>query len=169
MSYRSARKISSYLVRAKIYPLERKFGSEKCGKSRCEVCLNIHETDTFTSTTTGESFKINHKLNCNDNCLIYLLTCKCYSKQCVGETTDEFRLRWNNYKSYDRKNALNEVCTQEHLFEHVKSEGHSGFLGNVSITLIDKTDGKDPKWRENYWMRTLKTYATFGLNIENSV
>ena len=30
--YRSARKISSYLVRAKLYPLERKVGSEKCGK-----------------------------------------------------------------------------------------------------------------------------------------
>ena len=51
---------------------------------------------------------------------------------------------------------------QEHLFEHFKSEDHSGFLGNVSITLIDKTDGKDPKRRENYWMRTLKTYAPFG-------
>ena len=45
----------------------------------------------------------------------------------------------------------------------------SGFLGNVSITLTDKTDGKDPKRRENYWMRTLKTYAPFGLNIEDSV
>ena len=88
VSYRSARKISSYLVRAKLYPLERKVGSEKCGKSRCEVCLNIQETDTFTSTTTGESFKINHRLNCDDNCLIYLLTGKCCGKQNVGETTD---------------------------------------------------------------------------------
>ena len=33
VSYRSARKINSYLVRAKLYPLERKAGSEKCGKS----------------------------------------------------------------------------------------------------------------------------------------
>ena len=149
--------------------MERKVGSENCGKSRSEVCLNIQETDTFTSTTTGESFKINHKLNCVDNCVIYLLTCKCCGKQYVGETTDEFRLRWNNYKSNDRKNARNEACTQEHLFEHFKSEGHSGFLGNVSITLIDKTDGKDPKRRENYWIRTLKTYAPFGLNIEDTV
>ena len=90
VSYRSARKISSYLVRAKLYPLERKVGSEKCGKSRCEVCLNIQETDTFTSTTTSESFKINHKLNCDDNCLICLFTCKCCGKQYVRETTDEF-------------------------------------------------------------------------------
>ena len=31
VSNRSARKISSYLVRTKLYPLERKVGSEKCG------------------------------------------------------------------------------------------------------------------------------------------
>ena len=90
VSYISARKISSYLVTAKLYPLERKVGFEKCGKSRCEVCLNIQETDTFMSTTTGESFKINHKLNCDDNSLIYLLTCKCCGKQYAGESTDEF-------------------------------------------------------------------------------
>ena len=100
VSNRSARKISSYLVREKLYPLERKGGSKKCGKSRREVCSNIQETDTFTSSTTGECFKINHKLNCGDNCLIYLLTCKCCDKQYVGETTDELQLRWNNYISY---------------------------------------------------------------------
>ena len=80
VSYRNARKINSYLVIAKLYPLERKVGSEKCGKSRCEVCLSIQETDTFTSTTKDESFKINHKLNRNDNCLIYLLTCRSCGK-----------------------------------------------------------------------------------------
>ena len=90
MSHRSARKISSYLVGVKIYPLQRKVGSDKCGKSRYEVCLNIQETDTFTSTTTDKSFKINHKLNCKDHCLTYLLTCKRSGKQYVGETRDEF-------------------------------------------------------------------------------
>ena len=58
---------------------------------------------------------------------------------------------------------------QNHLFEHFKSKCHGGFLGNVSITLIDKVDGKDPKRRENYWIRRIKTYAPFGLNIEDSV
>ena len=38
-----------------------------------------------------------------------------------------------------------------------------------SITLIDKTDGKNPKKREDYWRRTLKTYSPFGLNVEDSV
>ena len=57
---------------------------------------------------------------------------------------------------------------QEHLFEQFKSEGHCGFLENVFITVIDKTDGKDLEKRENYWMRALKTYVPFGLNIEDS-
>ena len=52
------------------------------------------------------------------------------------------------------KNAQNKAYMQEHLFEHFKNKGHGGFLGNVSITLIDKRDGTDPKRRENYWMRT---------------
>ena len=93
VSYRSPRKIRTYLVRAKLYPLKRKVCSEKCGKSRCEVCLNIQETDsamTILSIITGESFMINHRFNCDDNCLIYLFTCKCCHKQYVGETTDDF-------------------------------------------------------------------------------
>ena len=57
---------------------------------------------------------------------------------------------------------------QEYLFDHFKIEGCIDFLGNVSITFIDKTDGKDPKKIENCWMRTLKTCTTFGLDIEDS-
>ena len=70
ISFRSSRKISSYIVRAKLYPLERTVGSSKFGKKRCEVCDVISETDTFSSTVTGESFKINNKFNCNDKCLV---------------------------------------------------------------------------------------------------
>ena len=58
---------------------------------------------------------------------------------------------------------------QEHLYAHFQSSGHTGFLNDVSITLIDKTDGSNPKARENYWIRTLKTLAPSGLNIEEVV
>ena len=75
ISFRSARKLSSYLVRAKLYPLERTVGSVQCKGKRCQTCHNIKETETFTSATTGKTFKINHTLNCNDKCLVYLLTC----------------------------------------------------------------------------------------------
>ena len=39
VSFRIPRKISSYLVRAKFYPLDRVVGSTKCGKKRCAVCM----------------------------------------------------------------------------------------------------------------------------------
>ena len=110
VSHRSARKLSSYLVRAKLQPIAGIVGSKGCGKKRCEICVNVCEADTFSSTVTGETFKINHKLNCDDKCLIYLFTCECCGKQYVGETTGEFTFRWNNYKCNDRKYTRNEDC-----------------------------------------------------------
>ena len=118
VSFRSARRISSYLVRAKLYPLERCVGSRQCKKRRCEVCTNVTETDTFSSTVTGKTFHINHELNCDDKCLIYLLKCKVCNKRYVGETTDAFHLKWKNYKDNDRQFQRNESCMQEHLYEN---------------------------------------------------
>ena len=142
VSFRSPRNLSSYLVRARIYPMERKTGSCKCKGNRCQVCLSVSETEIFTSTVTHSSYKINHSFDCNDKCLIYLLTCKTCLKQYVGNTTGCFRYSWNNYKFSDRKYARDEACLQEHLFEYFNCEGHSGFLHDVSVTLIDKTDAK---------------------------
>ena len=150
VSFRSARKISSYLVRAKLYPLIRDVGSTKCGKTKCDVCMNVNETDTFRSNVTKESYKINHKLNCDDKCLVYLLSCKNCELQYVGQTTNKFRMRWNNYKSESKKLEKGQNCMQQHFHEHFNSTGHTGFLNDVSITLIDKTDGLNPPKREYF-------------------
>ena len=169
ISFRSARKMSSYLVRTKLYPEERTKGSFKCSSKRYEVCLNVNERSTFASTVTGETYIINHKFNCNDKCLVYLLTCNCCKKQYVGQTVDEFRFRWNNYKSNCRKHQRGETCMQQHLYEHFCSSNHNCFISDVSVTFIDKTDPSDPLKREDYWRSTLKTMAPFGLNVEESV
>ena len=76
VSYRSARKIKDYIVRSKLY------------------CIAAE----FTSFTSKKTYKINHSFDCNDKYLIYLLSCKSCGKQYVGNTTDHFRSRWNNYK-----------------------------------------------------------------------
>ena len=60
VSFRSARKLSGYLVWAKLYPSQRKVGSSKYGKRRCEVCNNVTDTSIFSSTVTGDTFKVNH-------------------------------------------------------------------------------------------------------------
>ena len=55
----------------------------------------------------------------------------------------------------------------EYLFKHFKDMRHDGFLNNISITLIDKIDGKNPKKRKNYWRKTLETYSPFERNAED--
>ena len=58
---------------------------------------------------------------------------------------------------------------QRHLYEHFNLPGHSGFLNDVLVTLIDKTDPKDPTKRQDFWIQTLKTKAPLELNIEDGL
>ena len=130
----SARKLNGYLVRVKLYPLERPVGSCKCYGKRYEVYKNVTETSIFTSTLTQNNQKINHQFNCREKCLVHLLTCNECFKHYVGQTVDEFCWRWNNYKSNDREFQRLEPCIQEHLFSHCLIAGHNRFLNDVSIT-----------------------------------
>ena len=82
--------------------------------------------------------------------------CKCYGKQYLGKTTGEFCLRWNNYKNKDRKNVQSEIYMQNHLLDSdvkvmvmVMVTLSQMFLANVSMTLIDTRDDKDPKKGEH--------------------
>ena len=169
VSFRSSRKVSSYLVRAKLYSIEGTVGFFRCGCKYCEVCKYITNTDTFTSSITGETYKINHRLDCNDKYLLYLLTYSKCKKQYTGQTTGNFRGRWSNYKSKSKSFKRREKFIQEHLYKHFENEGHTEFLDDVSITLIDKTDGSNPTKRENYWMRIFKTYAPYGFNAADTI
>ena len=105
-SHQSARNLKSFLVRSKVYPLEREVGSVNC-----QLCSNINETDTFEPFQIKLKYMINHHLNCNEKCLIYLLSCIVCGLQCLGSTTEKFRFRWSSYKENDRK-ALKNICSQ---------------------------------------------------------
>ena len=100
ISFRNAKKLSSYLVRAKIYPFERSGGSYKCGKKCWEVWENLNKTESFTSSVTFIAYKINHRLNCNNKCLFYLLMCqKCRN------------YNWRNYRNISQKmEQLHKEC-----------------------------------------------------------
>ena len=142
--FRGTRKFGIYLVRAKLYPIKRSAGSFKCIGKRLQVCFNVTEIKTFSSTVTKKEYIINHKFSCNDKCLIYMLVCEKCMLQYVAKTVDEFQLRWNNYKMNDRKFLKGQTCRQQHLFEHFASEAHCSFLQDVTIMFIDKIHPKDP-------------------------
>ena len=58
---------------------------------------------------------------------------------------------------------------QEHLYENFYDSEHSGFLNDVSITFIDKTDPTNPLQREHYWKHTLETFTPYSINIKENV
>ena len=165
--FRGAQKLSSYLVRAILYHLERWVGSFKYNSKSCQVCINVTKNNTFSSSVDKKEYVTNHSFNFNDKCNMHLLTCNKCKMQYVGKTIGDFRLRWNDYKYDNRKYHRKESCIQQHLFEHFSSEGHNNFLDDVSVIFIDKTDPKDPNKPEYYWSHTLKTMIPQGLNVEN--
>ena len=111
---------------------------------------------------------INHKFDCNEKCLTYLITCKKCFKQYIGQIIDNFRNHWNNYKENARKYERDQHCMQKHLYEHCNLPGPTNFLEDVTVTLTDKTDPRNPTERD-YWIYTLKTKAPICLNMEDGL
>ena len=73
VSCRCSRKLSKYLLRAKLYLLKRSVGSIKCNRARCQICTSVNETGKFTSSYAGKTCRINHEFSFVDKRLIYLL------------------------------------------------------------------------------------------------
>ena len=161
VAFRRPKNLKDHLVRAKINTERTNDpGTSKCGHGGCRICRDhMPVTKTFKSTTTGITFNIHQKLNCNSKNLIYLLTCKICGMQYIGETKTRFRERMNNHKAAINNGYDNSVA------RHFNSPGHS--LEALEMLPIEN----NPNWsdverneREKYWMRQLATLPGQGLN-----
>ena len=83
-----------------------------------------------------------------------------------GQTVDIFRSRWNNCKDNSKK-LDREDCMQRHLYKHSQLPGHTGFLEDTYVALIDKTDPGAPTKCEDYRIHTLKTKVPMERKVEN--
>ena len=132
IGFRNGRSIKDHLVRASLPKDKILFGSEPCGKKRCQVCNHISKTDSFISSDSAETFKIQSgPLNCDSEKVIYVLKCKiCNKIFCVGTSKTKFRLRFNNYKSAHRnfKKGKHKI-PQEIFHKHFSYGNHTG--GNL--------------------------------------
>ena len=169
VSYRSGRSLKGHLVRSKLYPMERLVGCSGCRGNNCAICKLVKKGGEFESSITKSVYKINHKFNCNSKCVVYLLRCKVCNKQYVGQTSDKFRKRWNNYVTCQR-NASNGGSPPQLSFHlHFLGPDHNGLVNDIEISFIDKTDPSDPLKREKYWIDILETMSPKGLNEGESV
>ena len=136
------RKLSSYLVRAKLYPIERKVGLCKCNGKHCEMWKNVLETDTFTCSNGQTNCKINLQFDGNEKRLAYLITCNKCLKQYVGQTVGLFRSQRYNYKDSSTKFDREEDCMQRHLYKHFQLPVHAVFFqGSMLLSLTRRILG----------------------------
>ena len=66
------------------------------------------------------------------------------------------------------ENGDTENVFTKFLQSHFLQDDHKDFLEDVKVRLTDKTQGSNSTKREYYWMRTLKTLYSEGLNIESN-
>ena len=122
VSFQAGFSLRKHLVRAKVYPILRECGLSGCNKCRCQTCLNVNNTDVFQSFVTKESYKINHKFDCDSKCIIYLFSCKACRLQYVGSTIERSHFRWNNYKNCQREAVQGGTPPQSFFHQHFLSE-----------------------------------------------
>ena len=138
------------MVRAKVQSLSRECGSSGCSKSSCQTCLNVNNTDVFQSFVTKESYKINHKFDCDSKCIIYLFSCKACGLQYVGSTVQRFCFRWNSYENCQREATQGGSRPQSFFRQYFLSKGHHSLVNDCEVTLIPKTDSSDPTRPESF-------------------
>ena len=133
VGFRNGKSLRDILVRAKL-PQKKvtEGGSNGCKGKRCEVCNYITPCSSFSDKNKQNVYNIKSNLNCNSKMVVYLVSCKTCNMQYVGSTSTKFRLRFNNYRSGNRKYNSNETVTQESFFAHFNSSGHNGIYANTS-------------------------------------
>ena len=153
------------LVRAKVPQVLKNDGF--CGpykKTRCEICEHIISTDSFKSATTQRAYFIRPPdLRCSSKNVLYLFTCKTYSKKYTGSSED-FRPRFNNNRCAHRNFLRKKKVKQESFNAHIAEANHNG-EEDWEVRFIDQTDTvEDLRKREFFWQHELETFQPNGLN-----
>ena len=84
------------------------------GISRCRSCEILCSCHNITSTVTNKTHGIIGNLNCSSSKIIYICECVRCSKQYVGESNGELRVRMNGHRF-----AINSNVMSSALFTHL--------------------------------------------------
>ena len=133
-------------------------GCSKCNHCRVS-CPVMQETKTFKSTNTKKTYKIQQKLNCDSDWVLYLCTCKRCGGQYVGKSKTPFKKRHSNHKQEIRKKIGG-------LGHHYGSDGGCTY-NDFQVTLIEQVEEKTMQnlaERELFWQHQLRVYVENGGN-----
>ena len=96
--HRKPKNLSDYLIRTDLVKTEKVTKKPKCHSfPKCKHCPLINKSGKISSSSTGRTYKIPRKVNCNSMNLIYCLECSVCHKQYVGQTKNKFLVRVNQH------------------------------------------------------------------------
>ena len=131
-------------------------------RPRCNTCAQMKTCTSFISSGTNERFRANVDATCKTSNVVYLIECARCRKQFVGETENPLHIRMNDHRSdYYRK------LLDKSIADHFNTIGHT--FEDLTIIVIEQLGSaptKRRKLRESFWIPTLQSVATQGLNLE---
>ena len=132
IAFRRCKNLNDILVRAMLSSEGNgetdKKGCSHCGKSRCQVCYVMSNSEHFHSNVDSRENRINYSFNCDSSNVVYLLECTVCGVKFVGSTGTPFRVKFDNYKACSRKFNAGASVPQTEFFRHFAEECHHGFL-----------------------------------------
>ena len=117
--------------------------------------MNVRESNTLSSSVDKKEYVVNHSFNCNDKCIMYLLTCNNFKVQYVGKTVDIFH-------GIIAKIIIGNVLGKKHACNNTylsisQMRATVVFLMTFPLPLL-MTGPKDSNKLEHYWRHTLKKW-----------
>lgn len=175
MSYRRSSNLRDRLVKSEVpcnkggqkLLAKQKFGSYPC--CWCINCNSMLKGAMFIHPVSKAQFPLHHYLTCNTDLVVYLLQCPC-NLLYVGETTCDFKVRFNQHRYTIRKGRL-DLPVSKHFSELKHSEKDLRFMllehvpplkrGGDQLTILKK--------KELEWIFKLNRLKPHGLNVEFKV
>ena len=169
VAYKRRPNLRDKLIRAKLpkpasRPKRASKGMKKCFKfgKGCPVCPFVDQFSLIKSSQTNVSVQINTSVNCQDENIIYCISCKQCTLQYIGTTERSFQKRISEHRDYIKFKDLSQPCGR-----HFNQRGHS--LSDMSATVMEKVFSSDKllrEERESMWIRKFDSEHK-GLNRES--
>ena len=132
---------------------------ETTGKG-CKTCPRINKSNQITNREKV-TFELRTTGNCQNQNVVYCLTCKCCNKNYIGETQRTMNLRMRDHESCIKTKKLEKNPVAEH-FNQMKKTAQ-----DYTVTLLDTEKDKNKRLRlEEAWIFCMNTLQPAGLNTK---
>ena len=114
IAFRCPKSLSDLLVHAILKSSMPTPGNFRCGAACCKTCPVLLTMNEFSSHSTGKTYIIRSEATCNTSNVIYLIQCRKYGLQYVGETGQLLHCRMNNHLA----NIIHQWINEEPVAQH---------------------------------------------------